>query len=120
MGKLVILMLTSPMQFINTDTMYEFVKAALERGHEVVVYNTGDGVYNMMKTQVPEEEGAITPVKKLKELGEKGVRFVNCAPCTESRGINPAKDFIPGGELVSTFHVIESIKECDRFIAFTL
>jgi sulfur relay (sulfurtransferase) complex TusBCD TusD component (DsrE family) len=45
MAKIVVLILTSPIQFQNSDTAVKFIEAAVAKGHEVTVLAIGDGVY---------------------------------------------------------------------------
>lgn len=117
-GKIAVLLFTTPLQFQNSDTAIEFIKAAIERGHEVTVIGLGDGVYNAVKHFIVQDMPS--PVGKFKELSEKGVKFVNCFPCCTARGLKPETDFIPTATIESTTTVLEIIREADRFFAITI
>lgn len=118
MGKIAILLFTTPFQFQNSDTAVEFIKAALEKGHEVTVIGLGDGVYNVAKFLI--QEDMPSPVSKFKEMIESGVKFVNCFPCCTARGLDPEQDFIPSATIESTTRVLEIMRDADRFFAIML
>ncbi|MGQ9722432.1 MAG: DsrE/DsrF/TusD sulfur relay family protein [Candidatus Jordarchaeum sp.] len=118
MGKIAILLFTTPFQFQNSDTAVEFIKAALEKGHEVTVIGLGDGVYNVAKFLIQEEMPS--PVNKFREMTEHGVKFVNCFPCVTARGLSPEEDFIPSATIESTTTVLEIMQEADRFFALMI
>ncbi len=118
MGKIAILLFTTPLQFQNSDTAIEFINAALEKGHEVTVIGLGDGVYNVAKFLVVEDMPS--PVGKFKELSERGVKFVNCFPCCTARGLKPEEAFISTASIESTTTVLEIIRDADRFFAIMI
>jgi tRNA 2-thiouridine synthesizing protein D len=118
MGKVAILLFTTPLQFQNSDTAIEFINAALEKGHEVTIIGMGDGVYNAAKFLIVEDMPS--PVGRFKEMSEKGVKFVNCFPCCTARGLKPETDFIPSASIESTTTVLEIMRDADRFFAITI
>jgi tRNA 2-thiouridine synthesizing protein D len=118
MAKIVVLILTSPIQFQNSDTAVKFIEAAVTKGHEVTVLAIGDGVYTdlnkILHSEVP------LPSRGIKELVEKRkVRFINCSPCIQARGLKP-EDFVQGSEVDGTSTIVDMISEADRTITFTL
>jgi sulfur relay (sulfurtransferase) complex TusBCD TusD component (DsrE family) len=116
--KIAVLILTSPIQFQNSDTAIKFIEAAADKGHEVTVMAIGDGVYNDLK-QVLSSEVPL-PSIRIKELVEKkGVKFINCFPCITARGLKP-EDFMLGSTVEGTSTIVDIISEADRTIAFTM
>jgi len=116
LGKLLIILFSSPMQFQNTDTVYEFAKATIEEGHEVMVFCDLDAVYNLMASQIlPDQK---TPTKKLAELISKGVHFLACGESTRLRSIDSKKELIKGAIESSLGELALLVEQSDRVIAF--
>lgn len=46
-----IFLCTSPYAFQNTQTAMRLAEAALNKGHEVAIFASGDGVYSFVKDQ---------------------------------------------------------------------
>jgi len=118
LGSLLIILFSSPMQFQNTDTVYEFAKAAVEGGHEVMVFCDVDGVYNLVASQILSDQK--TPAKKLAELVDKGVRFLVCMESARLRGIDSKKALIKGAVESSLGELAILIDEADRVVAFSI
>ena len=118
MGSLLIILFSSPMQFQNTDTVYEFAKAAVEEGHEVMVFCDVDAVYNLVASQIlPNQK---TPAKKLAELITKGVHFLVCRESARLRGIDTKKALIEGAIESSLGELALFMDQSDRVIAFSI
>ena len=118
MGSLLIILFSSPMQFQNTDTVYEFAKAAVEEGHEVMVFCDVDAVYNLMESQIlPDQK---TPAKKLAELVDRGVHFLACMESARLRGIDSKKALVKGAVESSLGELAVLIDEADRVVAFSI
>lgn len=49
--RLTLFLSTTPYAFENTYTILRLAEAALNKGHEVKVFASGDGVYNFLKGQ---------------------------------------------------------------------
>jgi len=106
------------MQFQNTDTVYEFAKAAVEEGHEVTVFCDVDAVYNLMANQIlPDQK---TPAKKLTELITKGVNFLACRESARLRGMDTKKALIKGAIESSLGELALFMDQSDRVIAFSI
>jgi len=115
MGRLLILLFSSPIQFQNTDTVFNFAKAAVKLGHEVMVFCDADAVYNLLASQVsPDEE---TPAAKLAQLIEGGVEVLACMESARLRGITK-KEFISGVKESSLASLVELVEKSDRVVAF--
>ena len=117
MGKLLILLFSSPMQFQNADTVYEFAKAAVEEGHEVTVFCDVDAVYNLVASQIlPDQK---TPAKKFAELITKGVHFLACRESARLRGIDSKKTLIKGAIDSSLSELALLMDQSDKVITFS-
>ncbi len=118
MGKLLIILFSSPMQFQNTDTVYEFAKAAVEEGHEVMVFCDVDAVYNLVASQIlPDQK---TPAKKLAELITRGVNFLACRESARLRGIDSRRALIKGTVESSLGELALLMDQSDRVVAFSV
>ncbi len=117
LGKLLIILFSSPMQFQNTDTVYEFAKAAVEEGHEVTVFCDVDAVYNLMASQISPDQK--TPAKKLAELITRGVHFLVCRESARLRGLDSKKSLIKGAIESSLGELALLMDQSDRVMAFS-
>ncbi len=52
--EIVMFMSTTPYSFENTHTMLRIADAALRKGHKVRLVASGDGVFSIVKGQVPQ------------------------------------------------------------------
>ena len=106
------------MQFQNTDTVYEFAKAAMEEGHEVMVFCDVDAVYNLVVSQIlPDQK---TPAKKLAELINRGVNFLACRESARLRGIDTKKALIKGAIESSLGELALLMDQSERVMAFSI
>jgi sulfur relay (sulfurtransferase) complex TusBCD TusD component (DsrE family) len=112
------ILFSSPMQFQNTDTVYEFAKAAVEEGHEVTVFCDVDAVYNLMASQISPDQK--TPAKKLAELITKGVHFLACIESARLRGIDSKEALIEGAIESSLGELALLMDQSDRVVAFSI
>lgn len=116
LGSLLIIQYSSPMQFQNADTVYEFAKAAAEEGHEVMVFCDVDAVYNLTANQILADQK--TPAKKFAELITKGVHFLACSESARLRGIDSKKELIKGAVESSLGELALLMDQSDRVVAF--
>jgi tRNA 2-thiouridine synthesizing protein D len=111
------------------DTAYSFVKAALEKGHEIYrVFFYHDGVNNGTRyTTPPQDDRHI--VNRWSELAEKhGLDLVVCVAAAQRRGIvdpdeakrnNKDGDNIAAGFRISGLgQLIEACIQSDRHLTF--
>ncbi|MFB0567112.1 MAG: DsrE/DsrF/TusD sulfur relay family protein [Candidatus Bathyarchaeia archaeon] len=115
MSKLITVLFSSPMQFQNTDTVFNFAEAAVKLGHEVTIFCDIDGVYNLKASQILAEEK--TPAAKVVQLIEKGVQVLACMESARLRGI-VKKELIHGVKESSLAKLVELMEESDRVVAF--
>ncbi|MEJ2182620.1 MAG: DsrE family protein [Nitrospirota bacterium] len=59
---------TTPYSYENTHTVIRLAEAALEKGHGVRLIASGDGVFTIVKGQVPQA------LKALEDLVGKGMK----------------------------------------------
>jgi len=117
LGKLLIVLFSPPMQVQNTDTVFEFAKAAVEEGHEVTVFCDTDAVYNLLASQIlPNQQ--VTPASKISELIGRGVRVLACRESARLRGVDTKKMLIQGVVESSLGRLAELMDESDRVVAF--
>lgn len=115
MGKLLIILFSSPMQSQNTHTVYELAQAALETKHEVTVFCDDDATYNLIS--MPSTPNKATPASKMEELVEKGAQVLACRESARIRGID-VKAFIKGVVESSLGKLAELMEQHDRIVAF--
>lgn len=111
------------------DTAYQFTKAALEKGHEIVrVFFYHDGVNNGTRlTTPPQDERNI--VKRWSELAQQHkLDLVVCVAAAQRRGIvdrdeakrhgKDADNIAPGFRISGLGQLIEAGVLADRLVAF--
>lgn len=118
MGKLLIILFSSPLQHQNTDTVYEFARAAVEGGHEVSVFCDADAVYNLVASQILLDQ--MTPAKKLAKLIDMGVRVLVCQQSARLRGIEVEKELIEKVMKSSLGELTQLMEESDRVVSFNV
>ncbi len=116
MGKLLIILFTPPWQSENTDTVYEFAKAAIADGHEVTVFCDIDATYNLMKGQL--QAGQTTPAGKMAQLVVEGVHLLACRESARVRGIDVKAQLVDGAVESSLGKLAELMEQHDRVVAF--
>jgi len=116
MEKLLIILFSSPIQFQNTDTVYEFAKAAIKEGHKVSIFCDIDSIYGLIASQIlPDQK---TPAKKLAELIERGAYVLVCRESARLRGIDLKKGSFKGVRESSLAELAQLIEESNRVVAF--
>lgn len=66
--EIVIFLTTTPFSFENTNTIFNLADAALKKGQKVRLIASGDGVYSVVKGQVPKSLSVI------EDLIERGLK----------------------------------------------
>lgn len=118
-----------PYQHQASDTAYQFVKAALEKGHEIFrVFFYHDGVNNGTRyTTPPQDDRHI--VNRWSELAEShGLDLVVCVAAAQRRGIVDADEakrhgkdgdnIAPGFRISGLGQLIEAGIQADRLVVF--
>nr|VFK42213.1 MAG: tRNA 2-thiouridine synthesizing protein D [Candidatus Kentron sp. TC]VFK42652.1 MAG: tRNA 2-thiouridine synthesizing protein D [Candidatus Kentron sp. TC]VFK61542.1 MAG: tRNA 2-thiouridine synthesizing protein D [Candidatus Kentron sp. TC] len=124
-----ILVSEGPYQHQASDSAYQFVKAALERGHEVFrVFFYHDGVNNGTRLTTPPQDDRNITIR-WQELGEKyNLDLVICIAAAQRRGIvdeeemkrqgKDANNIAPGFRISGLGQLIEAGIQSDRLIVF--
>ncbi len=68
MREIVIFLSTTPYSYENTHTFFRIAEAALKKGHKVRLVASGDGVFSIVKGQLPQS------LSKLEELVSNGLK----------------------------------------------
>lgn len=113
-----ILINEGPYTHQSTDTAYQFVKAALSKGHEIHrVFFYHDGVNNATKlTEPPQDDRHI--VNLWSDLAkEHGLDLVVCVAAALRRGIKD-ENLAEGFRISGLGQLIESGIQADRLITF--
>lgn len=116
MGKLLIILFSSPIQHQSADTVYEFARAAIKEEHEVSIFCDIDSIYGLVASQILPDQ--TTPAKKLAELVEKGVHILACRESARLRGIDLKDESFKGVKESSLAELAQLIEESDRVVAF--
>nr|VFK12349.1 MAG: tRNA 2-thiouridine synthesizing protein D [Candidatus Kentron sp. LPFa]VFK14337.1 MAG: tRNA 2-thiouridine synthesizing protein D [Candidatus Kentron sp. LPFa]VFK28562.1 MAG: tRNA 2-thiouridine synthesizing protein D [Candidatus Kentron sp. LPFa] len=124
-----ILISEGPYQHQASDSAYQFVKAALEKGHEVFrVFFYHDGVNNGTRLTTPPQDDRNITVR-WQELGEKyDLDLVICIAAAQRRGIvdeeemkrqgKDSNNIAPGFRISGLGQLIEAGIQSDRLIVF--
>ena len=120
---------SSPYHTEGAHTAYQFTKAALGQGHQIVrVFFYHDGVYNALATaKAPDDERQ--PVQDWSRLADKhGVDLVVCISAAQRRGLllqeasagpTAASELLaPGFRIAGLGLWVEACNLADRFIVF--
>lgn len=124
-----ILVNEGPYQHQASDTAYQFAKAVLESGHEIMrIFFYHDGVNNGTRlTTPPQDDRHIT--NRWTELAEKhGIDLVICVAAAQRRGIadddeakrhgKDASNIAAGFRISGLGQLIEAGIQSDRLIVF--
>jgi tRNA 2-thiouridine synthesizing protein D len=107
-----------PYQHQATDTAYLFVKAALEKGHEVPrVFFYHDGVNNSTKLTEPPQDDRHIVNRWSKLAEEKGIDLVVCVAAALRRGIKD-ENLAPGFRISGLGQLVEIGIQADRLVTF--
>ena len=118
-----------PYQHQASDTAYQFVKAALEQGHEIVrVFFYHDGVNNGTRLTTPPQDDR-NIVNRWSELAkEKDLDLVVCVAAAQRRGIvdadeakrngKDADNIADGFRISGLGQLIEAGIKADRMMIF--
>ncbi len=114
MGTLMIGILTRPYGSSNWNFVINLAKAAIEKGHKVKIWCSGDATYILKKKQ-KEFARKYHYEPKIKELIEKGVEIVGCESCHLMRGISE-EDFIEGITSKPMTWFFENLLKADKVL----
>ena len=120
---------SSPCQANSADTAYQFIKAALEMGHEVVrVFFYQEGGYHAFRYAAPPDDEQQFVARWSALAQEFNVDLVVCISAAQRRGLleaNEAKrvgkvdnDVADGFRIAGLGQWVESVLLADRYIEF--
>lgn len=127
--KLAVMVNEGPYQHQSADSAIAFVKAAVEKGHEVMrVFFYHDGVNNGTRYGVPPQDDRNITVQ-WGEIAEKhNIDLVICVAAAQRRGILDADEakrhgkdgdnIAPGFRISGLGQLIEAGIQCDRLVVF--
>ena len=114
--KIGVMILEGPYQHQAADSAYNFIRAALARGLEIVgVFLYTDGVNNINQFIKPPGERNIA--QRFDELGEQGIDVVACTACAKFRGMRPNLK-VEHVRLSGLGSLTEYLRAADRFVTF--
>ena len=116
LSKIGFILTTGPWQHQNWETVVNIAAAALDKGHQVIMYLYLDGVYNPMKHQALEGFDTM-PKDSFARLIARGARIIVCADASSARGLKGGECFIEGVEMGALPELADLVGEVDRFIA---
>ena len=112
-----ILVKESPYNFQAFDSAYNFVKAAIEMGHEIIgIFFYDDAVYAGNKYLEP-PQGDRNIKSYMDDLKSKGVRLVVCVAAGKRRGLTQ-NTVSESAEISGLGQLLELSIESDRLITF--
>jgi|Deesub1362A_J573_1020465.scaffolds.fasta_scaffold00762_16 sulfur relay (sulfurtransferase) complex TusBCD TusD component (DsrE family) len=111
MGTLTIGLLTRPYGSKNIAFVLRLAKAALEKGHSVKLWLSGDATTVAKKGQHKYQK-SFNFEAELKELIERGLEVVNCESCVYIRGIND-EEMIDGVQVKTMTWFMENALSSD-------
>ncbi|MDF1582074.1 MAG: sulfurtransferase complex subunit TusD [Methyloprofundus sp.] len=121
---------SSPYQSNSADTAYQFIKAALEMGHEVVrVFFYQEGVYHAFRYATPPDDEVHVVARWTKLAEDYGLDLVVCISAAQRRGLleqGEAKrqgkqdnDVADGFRIAGLGLWVEAMLIAERFVAFS-
>ncbi len=124
-----VLVTEGPYNHQASDSALQFVRAALEKGHEIMrVFFYNDGVNNGTRYTTPPQDDR-NVVASWSELAEKhGIDLVVCVAAAQRRGIvdegeqqrngKDGNNIAPGFRISGLGQLVEAGIECDRVVTF--
>lgn len=127
--KYTILVNEGPYQHQSSDSALQFIRAALEKGHEIFrVFFYHDGVNNGTRLAVPPKDDRLIQNEWSALAEEHGLDLVICIAAAQRRGLMDADEakrqgldadnIAPGFRISGLGQLIEGGIEADRTIVF--
>lgn len=118
-----------PYQHQASDSAYQFVRAALDAGHEVFrVFFYHDGVHNGTRLAVPPQDDRNVAERWSALAQERGLDLVLCVAAAQRRGLLDADEakrhgkdvdnIAPGFRISGLGQLIEAAVQSDRLVTF--
>ncbi len=127
--KLAVLVNEGPYQHQASDSAYQFIKAALQAGHEVMrVFFYHDGVNNGTRLTTPPQDDRHIQKRWTELAAEHKLDLVLCVAACQRRGIvdegemkrnsKDAENIAEGFRISGLGQLIEAGVEADRLVTF--
>jgi tRNA 2-thiouridine synthesizing protein D len=119
----------APYQGQASDSAYQFIRAALRKGHEIVrVFFYHDGIYNGLRHAMPPEDERPIVGRWSTLAREHGVDLVICISAAQRRGLLSGEEAQRAGkvdqDLAEGFRLaglglwVDACLKADRFMVF--
>ena len=119
----------SPYQSNSGETAYQFIKSALDMGHEIIrVFFYQEGVYHAFKYATPPDDEVQIVTRWSALAREYDIDLVVCISAAQRRGLLEANEARRQGKMdndvADGFRIaglglwVEAMLEADRFIEF--
>jgi len=113
MKTLTLLLATPPYSHENTHTVIRLAHTALDKGWEVNLFASADGVYNFTRNH--KAQGLPQAEKEFAGLVTRGLHVELCGTCLHFRGIS-AEQIAPGATPSSMKRLFGLMKNSDVFV----
>lgn len=115
--KLSVLVLEGPYNHEASDSAYNFIQAALAKGHTIRgIFFYDDGVYNATRLMDPPQDDRHIS-RRWSELGAKGIDMIVCIAAAKRRGITN-EVLVPNIQISGLGQLASMIDEADRLVTF--
>jgi len=98
----------SPPETWGFRTAVNLTQTVLRKGHEVIIFGTGDGVESMKKNAA----NSLAP--SLMKLLKMGGRLLACRESVRRRSVSQEAGLIEGVEMSSLAEMVELMDLCDK------
>lgn len=114
----------APWQGEGCDSAYQFIRAALGLGHEIVrVFFYHEGAYNGLRRMAPPDDETPSLRRWSQLAAEHGVDLAVCVSAASRRGVLEPTD-ATDDDLAAGFHIaglglwVDACLKADRFVTF--
>ena len=115
--KFTILINEGPYNHQASDSAYNFTKAAIDKGHEIVrIFFYHDGVHNAIATAEPPSDDR-NIYKRWSELGNSGIDVVICIAAAKRRGLMN-DNIVEGTRISGLGQLADAVLGSDRLVTF--
>ncbi|MEO5365232.1 MAG: sulfurtransferase complex subunit TusD [Magnetococcus sp. WYHC-3] len=115
--KFAVLIYEGPYNHEASDSAYNFIQAALAKGHECRgIFFYHDGVYNVTKLMEPPQDDRHIS-NRWSELGGRGIDIVVCIAAAKRRGIVDSV-LVPNVRISGLGQLTMMAIEADRLVTF--
>lgn len=116
---------SAPWRGEGCETAYQFIRAALQQGHEIIrVFFYYEGAYHGLRRMAPPDDEKVLIQRWSALAAEHGVDLVICISAAARRGLLENAEVVRQDELTEGFRIgglglwVEACLQADRFLAF--